>query len=218
MIWGEIKHAINSRIGTLRFKSLDKIVEEQAHETYYSTMESYVSAYGDNDGKIFIIPRGTESIEDRMFNTAKDVRCIVLPNGLKKIGDSSFANENIRTIILPKTIRSIGDGAFYASSIEYIDIPEGILELNGDAIQNCEKLKNIVLPSTLNTIIGDSAFTGLEELKSVKCFSANPPVFDGNFPFEGTNLTNCILYVPKNSVSLYKDETYWSDFGEIIGI
>ena len=218
MIWGEIKHAINSRIGTLWFKSLDKIVEEQAHETYYSTMESYVSAYGDNDGKIFIIPRGTESIEDGMFNTSQDVRCIVLPNGLKKIGDSAFLNDSIKTIILPKSIQTIGENAFSFSLIKYIDIPEGVSELKNGTFSSCKKLKNIVLPSTLEVIGGDANFDGLDALESIKIFAKSPPVIEGDFAFDSTDLSGCTLYVPNDSIDLYKYEPYWSDFGEIIGI
>lgn len=42
--------------------------------------------------------------------------------------------------------------------------------------------------------------------------------FDLPFVFEGVDLSDCKLYVPKESVAAYRTTNVWKDFGSIIGI
>ena len=98
-----------------------------------------------------------------------DLEEIIIPDGVTEIEYATFFNcKNLKRIILPKSIRKIGDGAFgYCTSLEEIKIPDGVTEIKYEAFWGCEKLKRIVLPKSLKKI-GVLAFnccTALEEIE-----------------------------------------------------
>lgn len=75
-----------------------------------------------------------------------------------------------------------------------------------------ERLKSIVLPSTVETMGNFYECTGLRELY---CKAKMPPIADYNFlsRFTGTSYKpiECTIYVPKESVELYKTTQHWSN-------
>lgn len=96
-----------------------------ANQIYENTYVKY-----NGDGSDVNIPEGIESIGDRAFYKNENVDEVVLPVGVSEIGDFAFARSNIDSVVVPEGMREIGYGAFY----------------------NCNKLENINIPGTVDTI------------------------------------------------------------------
>lgn len=77
-----------------------------------------------------------------------------------KDGDYVLSEDykNLKKVILPSTIKKIGDQAFKnCVALKEINIPEGCIEIGQGAFSDCSGLEEITLPSTIKTI-GACAF------------------------------------------------------------
>lgn len=90
---------------------------------------------------------------------------IVLPGGLKTIGDSAFSScENLKNVVLPDGLKSISEDMFSdCENLEYIKIPDSVETIESGAFCRCRSLQEIVIPPSV-TSIGDYAFADCSEL------------------------------------------------------
>lgn len=107
------------------------------------------------------IPANVVSIGSYAFHDCS-FESLILPEGLKIIGDGAFAwNEKIACdLVIPSTVESIGARAFQNCSqlTGSIVIPEGITEIGERAFTHCFNITGtLTLPSTLKAI-GPYAF------------------------------------------------------------
>lgn len=74
--------------------------------------------------------------------------CIVIPDGIKSIGDWAFEDcKKITGIIIPSGVTSIGDCAFWGcSSLTSITIPYGVTSIGDNAFSGCASLERIKVP------------------------------------------------------------------------
>lgn len=79
---------------------------------------------------------------------------VVLPNGLKSIGDYAFYQcYNMQDVELPATLTSIGNNAFYnCDNIKNIIVPEGVTSIGEYAFAYCDRLNMVKMPSTVSSI------------------------------------------------------------------
>ena len=106
-------------------------------------------------------------------------------------------------------------------SNEYIDgqgiftFKNKITSIPEKAFFACSKLDSIIIPESV-TEIGDSAFTRCSYLKMIYCQSTTPPTL-GNKAFLYIS-REAKIYVPQNSVALYKSANGWKDYAsKIVG-
>ena len=69
---------------------------------------------------------------------------IDIKEGLKKIGENSFAGAGVEEVKLPESITEIGYGAFNnCKDLSYINLPSGIERIAGYSFENTKYLNNI---------------------------------------------------------------------------
>ena len=138
-----------------------------------------------------------------------------LPKGVTAIGWYAFAvcSDLIR-VTLPEEITAIGYGAFEnCYSLKSVNIPDGVTTIGEDSFYCCKSLTSITLPESV-TAIEEYAFAGCGSLTRVYCKSTTPPT--GGYNMFYSNASGRKIYVPTESVGLYKAAQWWSDYSNAI--
>ena len=115
-----------------------------------------------------VIPEGVKSIGDSAFEYCKSLTSIVIPESVTSIGDSAFWRcSSLTSVVIPEGVKSIGDSAFFAcSSLTSVVIPEGVKSIGAWAFYGCKGLTSVVIPKGVKSI-GAWAFYGCKGLTSV---------------------------------------------------
>ncbi len=120
----------------------------------------------------------------------------------------TFANETY-------TVSSIGYRAFYyCGNLTGVSIPGTVTSIGTSAFESCTLLKSVTLPPNI-TSIGNYAFTGCNALTSVTCLATTPPQLNNSNCFSMIQTSNATLFVPRNSLNAYKNQTHWKSFENI---
>ena len=114
-------------------------------------------------------------------------------------------------------------------TVDYNGTAYTVTVIAPNTFENNTDLTDITIPSTI-TAIGESAFAGCSNLKSITVNIATPLDLSapaavrgltrmtrsgGSSVFEGVDKETCILYVPEGSVDLYKAADVWKEFTNI---
>lgn len=88
----------------------------------------------------------------RQFRTT--IRKIILPNGIKTIGEDAFCGmESLESVNIPKSVRTIGENAFTdCYKLKSVIVPEGVKDIGDNAfsmLHDRGELEYVELPSTL---------------------------------------------------------------------
>ncbi len=185
-----------------------------------------------------VIPQGVTSIGKEVFQICNNLTEVVIPEGVTSIGELAFEQcYNLTEVIIPEGVTSIGAAAFSGcsglvsinipesvttiesstfsgcSSLTSIVIPEGVTSIGASAFSGCNGLTSIVIPQGV-TSIGAAAFYGCSGLVSMMCAATTPPSLGGSV-FNSVNMS-IPLYVPVESVEVYKAANGWSEFTNIL--
>ena len=167
------------------------------------------------------IPQTVKSIEYGAFSICGNLQSVTLSSGLQTIGENAFGScRNLQAINIPNTVTSIESNAFSGcSSLTSVTIPNSVTSIGRDAFEN-SGLISIVLKDSI-TSIGDRAFNNCENLAFVMCYALEPPtlgesVFRDDYMYSHFDNNNTILYVPAESIDLYKAADQWKDFTNIL--
>lgn len=124
-----------------------------------------------------------------------------------ELGRNAFKGcSNLETVTLPSTLQVIGENAFVDNEkLTSVDT-YNVSEIGDNAFKNCVAMESLVLGEEV-TEIGDNAFNGCSSLVDVTSYALEPPALGtGNFTTSGDT-----LYVPNEAVSLYEEDSAWSD-------
>lgn len=178
--------------------------------------------------KEFSIPNGAAYTAVNGVLFTSDLSTLVLfpgkegkyevPAGTIKLGKGSFCRAIINELRLPTTLKEIEEESIFdCNELTELRIPEGVTSIGGNCIYSCEKLNFIELPSTLEKIGGLSLRDVHNKDKQYKviCHAAYPPQAIGALCVLNNKGT---LYVPQESVELYKITPNWKEFSQILPI
>ena len=125
---------------------------------------------------------------------------------------------NLTSIIMPNNILQIG-GAYFCygcSSLTNVKLSDNLNRIKDTSFYGCSSLTDITIPSGV-TYIGGSyekgTFQNCTSLTSVTVKATTPPYLFIH-SFENTN--NCPIYVPAESVDIYKNDNNWSTYASRI--
>ena len=123
-------------------------------------------------------------------NDNTQITSLTIPSGVTEITDEAFEGcESIMEISLPSTLKKIGKSVFRGCSITAITIPASVKEIGYFAFET-----NTLL--TVTSLMEDPIPFGIAL---------------GSF-FSDKTFKNGILYVPKGTISKYKDTPGWRNF------
>lgn len=158
---------------------------------YTQLQDSLVSYPASREGDFYIVSDKARSIQDAAFLACNNLKEVVLPEGITRIGDFAFnACLQMSNIALPCTLTSIGEqafggcielrnisipssvtyiaeNAFFGSGLERISIDDGIYDIGKNAFAGCFNIRSIVIPSSV-TSIGEGAFQNCTQLTSIE--------------------------------------------------
>ena len=115
---------------------------------------------------------------------------------------------HVTEYIIGDEVTSIGIQVFqYCSNLKSVTIGNNVTCIGNRAFQNCDSLTSVIIGKSV-TSIDECAFGGCHSLKTVFNYCTTPPVLDW---CSFSNSTHCTIYVPINSIDVYKTTDGWKE-------
>ena len=162
------------------------------------------------------------SIGNFAFSECSGLKSVIIGNGVETIGDRAFAHcVNLKDITLSNTVIYIGYYAFATCySLTDISIPNSVTDIGDWAFYGCYDLKSITIGSSVRSI-GWWAFSGINALTEMTVKATVPPTIDpysfGVYVFGSFVNYTIPVYVPQESLELYKNADVWKEFTNLQG-
>ena len=136
---------------------------------------------------------------------------MIIPNSVEFVGGALFQGcSNLTEVYLSDKITDITGYMFSkCTSLTTYTISENIKNVYSHAFEFCTNLKEIRIGKNVTEIFW-SAFENCSKLTTIYCYPEVVPKTDET-AFKGA-AGYAVLYVPKNSIPLYKAEKPWKDF------
>ncbi len=212
-----------SKLSSVTFTNPDKLkyIGSQAFDStpWYSSLPSgeviYIGkiAYAYKKAKGAVdIKDGTTALAGDIFRNAY-IESIKLPNTLQIIGEWAISGNYLDSINIPESVSSIMScGLSGSRNLKTILFPEGLDSIAPYTLNGCINIEMINIPASVKTI-GKEAFSACPKLKEIYCEVETPINITGKDVFiNSMNPSTCKLYVPENSVDLYKAAEVWKEF------
>ena len=164
------------------------------------------------------IPTSVSTIGSRIFNNCISLTLVTINGPVKTIPyDAFYACSSLKSITIPETVTTIDSYAFYqCSSLNAINIPASVTTLGEYAFYYCLKLNTFSFPALISSI-GNVVLWDCQSIKSIYSYATTPlDLSSSTDVFRNIHNTDCILYVPIGSKSLYQNAVQWKNFYTII--
>ena len=162
------------------------------------------------------IPTGVTSIKKNAFCGCSSLTNLTLPAGITEIGDKAFCIcSGLGSLTLPDGITEINSYTFATClNLTSLTLSANLTSISLGGFKGCFALKNLTIPSGL-TSLSNLHITDISTTIESVYVSSSVPATAGSF-FDGVDLSNCTLYVPKGMIWNYKLADVWKNFGKII--
>ena len=185
--------------------------------------------------KDLVIPDDVTKIGKRAFSGCSSLSSVTIPNSVTSIGNSAFDGcSSLTSVTIGNSVKSIGNSAFNGcSSLSSVSIGNSVTEIDNYAFDGCSSLTSVTIGNSVKSIgnsafwncsslasvsignsvtsIGYAAFFNCNSLKKITVNATTPPDC-GDHIFEGVDYSSCVLVVPDESISAYKNKSPWNQF------
>lgn len=105
-----------------------------------------VKMYRSKKAKI-VVPENVKEIEDNCFSCINGIEEIILPKGLKKIGESAFELcANLKKINIPENVKKIESYTFAeCKSLKEVILPKSVQRIEENAFERCYNLEKLFI-------------------------------------------------------------------------
>ena len=230
---GELYYNLNTskKTATVTYQSMDEnypdmtVVNIPATVTYDGVTYT-VTAVGQNAFKDCLnitsvtLPDGITDIARFAFRMC-GFTSLSIPKSLKTMAYDAFFGCDKITSLTWNAVKC--DDFEYASPWEYAGVGysatapiasvvfgEGVQRIPAYLFARSEALSSVTIPNSV-TSIGESAFTECVNLSAIYNYGETPANAYSD-SFDGVNKSTCKLYVPMNSINLYKNAPVWKEF------
>ena len=157
------------------------------------------------------IPLSVTTISGNAFSTC-DMAHISIPNKVSSFGNSAFAfNYKMVKLRIPPKVTSLTVNLFsYVYCLSDVELPPSITSIGNYAFNACGSLASITIPSNV-TNISNYAFNNCYGVKEYHLLPTTPPTLSNSNAFNGIP-SDCIIYVPSESLETYKTATNWKTY------
>lgn len=164
----------------------------------------------------FVIGDNVKNIPDFLCEYCKKLESITIPNHISSIGIYAFYGcESLTSIVIPESVSTIGIASFSnCSGLTYAEISNSVSYIGGYTFKDCINLQSVKIGSGLKQVY-DYAFDGCQSLNKLDVAAVEPPICD-SYAFQGVDKSICELFVPEESVNLYKEADVWKDFYKVL--
>lgn len=156
-------------LGELDSELYDLYFEKRKNE--FEIGNQTLKKYSGTGGKI-MIPKDVLTVADRAFLRNGTVEGVVCPSELKYIGASAFQNcFGLKEAVFGNGLETIGNGAFVScTGLGKIEIPSSVALIDEEAFMGCKGITRLTFSPDAKTVLGKSAFEGLERLSELELF------------------------------------------------
>lgn len=190
------------------------------------------------------IPENVTKIGTMAFAGSR-LESVNLPNSLQEIDTLAFATTKLKKVDIPNSVITIKNGAFALNSeLEEVNFSNSVKAIKAEAFKHCWKLKSITIPNSVESIgwqafyqceslqnlslgtgltyLGSGAFNcswpyTVHAIDTITCYATTPPPMDNYYTFE-SSYASAVLYVPEESIELYRNDENWKRFFTILPI
>lgn len=194
----------------------------------------------------YSIPDGVRGIENYAFDNLPNLRSITLPTTIAKIGGTAFNNCSALESIKGSYASSDGRCAIIGNELALVAlaglteyrVPNGVETISGWKLMGLKDIKVITIPDSVKSItdnyafsncpslvsitlsanlaeLGYDAFASSPSIRNIYCRSQIPPRLLSSLGLNSYN-ENVVIYVPRNSVGVYRTAKYWSEYADKI--
>ncbi len=142
-----------------------------------------------------------------------NLKTLLLPPTIEKIGYRSIAINPIRTIEIPGSVTAIDYEAFFNTGLRAVSFGEGITAIERNTMERCPRLVSVSFPSTLKSVAAN-ILTGSPRVSAISCRAIDAPTAASG-AFNGILTQKCTLTVPSAAFHNYLNAPQWGMFGNL---
>lgn len=171
---------------------------------------------GDNSIKA-VLSDGIVKTSSDMFAGSRALTDVVIPKSVTVIQYQTFFGcQNLKSVNLPENVKTIGQSAFADSGLESVKLPSGCLYIRANAFGMCESLDSVIIPKSVQQItcdafcycnISDVYYSGTEEQWN------KITILGSDFSSHSGNLTIAEVFGNAKIHFNYVSETGWIQNG-----
>ena len=158
------------------------------------------------------LPSSMMSIGASAFRDCYELQEVIIPAGITVIPDYAFYDcRKLNSLQIGEAVASIQSNAFNGcKSLTIVRIPNSTTTIGDYAFNNCDSLRYAYVGTGINTI-GNRAFGSCKRLLGFYCEALDVQSCN-SYAFDGSDTKFISLYVPDESISIYKSKSPWSGF------